>query len=132
MAPVFPDAEALTLGFLREQLPAGTQYGTYVPGSYDGARPLVIVRRIGGHMRWPALDIATVDVETWAASRETAHDVAQEVTAALMATRTTGGPFARVNVIAGLTFMADDLTELSRWVMTFQISIRPRGADHGA
>ncbi|UJB43601.1 hypothetical protein [Streptomyces sp. A1-5] len=132
MVPVFPDAEALTLGFLRQHLSHDVQFGTYVPGSYDGARPLVIVRRIGGHMRWPALDIATLDVESWAASRETAHDLAQEVTAALMATRTTGGPFARVNVIAGLTFMVDDLTELSRWITTFQISTRPRGSEHGA
>ncbi|MFK0294496.1 hypothetical protein ACIQU6_29065 [Streptomyces sp. NPDC090442] len=127
MAPVFPDAEALTLEYLRQHLSKATEFGTYVPGSYDGTRALVIVRRIGGHMRWPALDIATLDVETWAASRETAHDVAQDVTAALMATRITGTLFARVNVLAGLTFMVDDLTELSRWITTFQISIRPRG-----
>jgi hypothetical protein len=126
--PVFPDVEALTLRFLREHLPANTEYGTFVEGDYDGSHPLVIARRIGGYMRWPHLDFATMDVEVWSASREESHDLSQIVTGALMGTRVTGGPFVRVNVIAGLVYMVDDLTELHRWVMTFQISTRPERA----
>ena len=130
--PVFPDVEALTLTFLRAQLPAGADFGTFVEGDYDGTHPLVVARRIGGFMRWPALDLATVDVEVWSVSREQAHDVAQLVTAALMGTRVTGGPFARVTVVAGLVYLVDDLTALHRWVMTFQISTRPERAHDGA
>ncbi|MEU7177031.1 MULTISPECIES: hypothetical protein [Streptomyces] len=132
MAPVFPDVEALTLNYLRGVLPPGVQYGTHVPGDYTGMQPFVMVRRIGGFMKWPALDMATLDVEVWAATRDVGHDLAQLVTTHLMNTRITGDPFARVTVISGLVFMVDDLTELSRWVMTFQISVRPKGADNGA
>jgi hypothetical protein len=123
--PVFPDVEAVTLTFLRNQLPADTEFGTVVEGDYDGSHPLVVARRIGGFMNWPHLDNATVDLEVWSASREASHDLAQAVTAVLMGTRITGGPFARVTVIAGLVYMVDDLTGLHRWVMTFQISTRP-------
>jgi hypothetical protein len=134
MVPVFPDVEALTLNHLRGILPEGIRYGTEVPGDYDGAQPFVMVRRIGGFIKWPALDMATLDVEVWASTRDVGHDLAQLVTSHLMHTRGTGGvPFARVSTISGLVFMVDDLTELSRWVMTFQISVRPmKGADNGA
>jgi hypothetical protein len=125
MPPVFPDVEAMIIRFLRERLPAGIEYGTFVPHDYDGSSPFVMVHRIGGFMKWPALDNATVEIEVWSESREHGHDVAQLVVSELMGTRLTGQPFARVVVIAGLVYMVEDLSELSQWVGTYQISVRP-------
>jgi hypothetical protein len=125
MPPVFPDVESMVIRHLRSLLPDDVEYGTFVPHDYDGSRPFVMVHRIGGFMNWPALDNATVEIEVWSNSRERGHDVAQLVASELMATRLTGKPFARVVVIAGLTYMVEDLTELSEWVCTYQISVRP-------
>ncbi|MGY1440159.1 hypothetical protein ACW4TY_34575 (plasmid) [Streptomyces reniochalinae] len=84
MPPVFPDVEAMVIDFLRDRLPNGVEFGTFVPHEYDGANPFVVVHRIGGFMNWPALDNATVEIEVWSDSREHGHDVAQLVVSELM------------------------------------------------
>ncbi|WP_433224470.1 hypothetical protein [Microtetraspora malaysiensis] len=129
----FPDVEEAVTGFLRERMP-GVGFGTTTRGDYDAPTPFVLVHRIGGYMSWPALDYATVDVECWGPSREAAHDTAQRVNALMMGTRLRASPFARVSVTSGLMFLPDDVTGISRWLMTFQVAVRPikRGGTHGA
>jgi hypothetical protein len=58
-----PDAEVVTLEYLRPRLTAIAEWQTAKLGTVVGtSRPFVQLRRVGGSSEWPGVDAPTLDV----------------------------------------------------------------------
>lgn len=119
----FPDAEALVLAYLRSVLPD-------LPGDVElpdgpAEAPFLLVGRTGGAMAWPVLDTAALDLEVWGPDRGEAHDALQRVLAALLASKTVGGPLASVRVTNAPQWAPDALSGEPRWLASVDVGTRP-------
>lgn len=118
---VFPDAEALTVTYLRGRL-AGTEVHVRIPKT----RPptFVQVRRSGGTAYGP-VDRPRLDIFVWAPSDEEAKDLAQLCRAHLGDIRgeRSGQQVTAVTDFAGLA-PAPDQSGQPRWFFSIEITTR--------
>lgn len=121
---VFPDAEALVLDYLRGVIP-GLRCGVDLPDVPDTV-PFLLAVRTGGEVAWPVLDTAAIDLEMWGPDRAEAHDALQAVLAALLASRTRGGPLASVRVTNAPQWAPDALSGEPRWLASVDVGTRPQ------
>jgi hypothetical protein len=101
---------------------------TELPANLADVLPVIEVTRIGGP-RVGLLDVATVDIDCYHATRQTARTLAYDVVAALLALRgkpVTGGVISRVDILSGPNFRPYDNTTLRRFGLTCQLTVPPR------
>jgi hypothetical protein len=83
MARVLPDADQLMLDVIRTAI-SGQSAGTFIPSDLANRLPYVTARRITGPPRHPQFaGNPTMDVQTWATTREVAADLAEDVRVAV-------------------------------------------------
>jgi hypothetical protein len=126
-AVLFPDAEAITVNYLRTALDAegdAVPVLTRVPEVRPGV--FVLVERVGGVRSTLVTDTARLDVQAWAASGEQAADVAALARTLLLAIppATGGAHITRVIETAGPQWLPDDQTGTPRYVLTVEITFR--------
>lgn len=125
----FPDVEQLVVGFLAESIGTGPRFGTELPEHLEAALPVVAVSRVGGAVSLDyVLEEPSVDIEVVAADKGAAHDLAQQVRAWMLTMASAALPGARVYQVVdinGLTWMPDPVTELPRYIATFELHVRP-------
>lgn len=131
---VFPDAEAVVTGYLRDVLDPAVHVGTEWPQQLldQLAGGVVSVSRGGGATRLRlVLDEPTIDIDVLAADKAAAHDIAQLVRGHMVAAegRTIGGArIYRVDDVSlsWLPWLADDATApIPRYVLVMNLRIRP-------
>lgn len=122
---VFPDAEALLLGYLADALTVDT-YAIAPADREDGDEFLVVVR-VGGPNRDEVVDDATLVFESWSAGRTSAMALAQQARAhvhALVGSMIDGVAVYRVRESAGPAWQPDPDTRHARVVFSAQVSLR--------
>jgi hypothetical protein len=128
-APVrSPDVEAMLTGWLRTEL-AGPKVVTDLPGNLEDVLPVVQVIRIGGGRVNRFLIRPRIDVDCFAATREQAADLANQVehllAAVLRGVAVTGGVFGDVDIEAGASWRPDPNPRTRRYGVTASITVRP-------
>jgi hypothetical protein len=128
-APVrSPDVEAMLTGWLRTQL-AGPRVVTDIPGNLEDVLPVVQVTRVGGGRVDRFLPRPRIDVDCYAATREAAADLANQVehlfATALRGAAVAGGVFGQVDVEAGASWRPDPNPRTRRFGVTASLTIRP-------
>lgn len=123
-AVVFPDAVAVAIAWLTEQMGPGLVYPR-VPK----VRPdrFVLVRRVGGPRLNKVADNALLAVEAWDQAEEDAHDLAQDARGYLHALRgetVNGVACYRVDELSGPQLLPDPESEVPRYVFTVQTAMR--------
>lgn len=124
---VFPDVEQLVIDYLAERLDA-VQVGSELPEDLASAAPVVAVSLLdAAEVLDFVLEDAAVDVEVLAADKAAASDLARLVAALMKALPGTPLPGATVYRVErqGFTWVPDDVTELPRYVLTFELRVRP-------
>lgn len=133
MPRLLPYADDLLCGIVRATVP-DTEVGTLVPADLAAnPRRFVYLHRVGGAaLDLEFLDVATVDVQTFAATRRGAADLADDVRAALyLAWRgqlvTAEGHLAAFREITGPSELrtGNQPDSLYRFQATYAASIRP-------
>lgn len=127
---VHVDIEAKALTYLRgwPGLSAVRGWGTELPSNLDTRLPFVMLTRIPSGPQDTLFDLARVDVEVRAASRETGHDTIQLVMAYLRIMNRyphSGAIVYGVEVESGPGWNPDPLTNQPRWIATVSIRNRP-------
>jgi metal-dependent amidase/aminoacylase/carboxypeptidase family protein len=85
----------------------------------------VLIRRTGGTARGVVVDDAQVTVESWAATDEASHDLAQIARQALHAAAEAGtGQVRRVQEFSGPALLPDPESLQPRHSQTFSVSLR--------
>jgi len=124
---VFPDAEALTIGFLVDRLTA-VRVTSEWPEDLAEHLPLVAVSRLDGRteLRFVLQD-ATLDVDVLASTKSAAQDLAQLVLAHLLTMPSASIPGATVYSVTddALVWVPDPVTEIPRYVLTCTVRYRP-------
>jgi hypothetical protein len=124
---VFPDVEALVINYLADCLD-GVQVGAELPEDLESELPVVAVSLLDAAEALDfVLEDAAVDVEVLAADKASASDLARLVAAhmkAMPGVQVAGALVYRVERQA-LTWVPDEVTELPRYVMTFELRVRP-------
>lgn len=124
---VFPDAELVVTGLLRELLATRTEpyaadvyVGTKVPNPRRAR--MVTIRRDGGAPVDGLLEAVQVGINVWADTEQNVNDLARLVSALLWAAPD-GKPVCRVDVISGAIAIADESGQPLRY-QTFEITLR--------
>jgi hypothetical protein len=75
---LLPDGEATAIRYLTAH-PDVAAFGPHVSWVFDSRVPHVVVTRTGGVAPWPpgSVDRCRLDIDTWAATKETARDLAE-------------------------------------------------------
>ncbi|MGV9263154.1 hypothetical protein ACWDRR_00655 [Kitasatospora sp. NPDC003701] len=124
----FPDAEAFILTHLRA---AGLDCGVDFPEKI--ARPFVAVERVGGYMKWPALETALLGIRALGPDRAAAHDALRTAEGVLMSLPPQNLGATRVYVVMGAHHARDEAdTSLHRWTATYGVSLRPIREETGS
>lgn len=129
---VFPDAEQISIDYLRAELDArlnDTHVGNRIPDPRPAA--LVQCRRLGGPRRNLVADNPQIGVECWADTEAEAHDLAQLCRGLLLAMpghTVDGVAVYRVDEFAGPVNLPDPLSTQPRYTFTVQISLRGAAA----
>jgi hypothetical protein len=128
-AAVFPDSEALAVSWLAAGVELAT-VGTDLRGWQAGDRRLVVVRIGGVPSLAVRIDNPRLDVDAYAESKESAHDLAQSARARLHEMPTgdftgSGAVVAHVRDELGLRFLPDPDTGTPRYLFTVQLVVRP-------
>lgn len=124
---VFPDVEQLVIDYLAARLD-GVHVGAELPQNLESALPVVAVSLLDAAESLDfVLEDAAVDVEVLAADKASASDLARLVAALMKALPGTSVPGAVVYSVErqGFTWVPDDVTELPRYVLTFELRVRP-------
>jgi len=125
---VFPDAEALVVGYLADRLGSTYHVGTELPENLAGALPVVVVSLLDTVdvldfvLEEPALEIGVL-----AADKAAANDLARLVRAHMLAMPGAQIPGAVVYQVAGAGFAwePDEPTGLPQYVLAFTLRTRP-------
>jgi hypothetical protein len=124
----YASVEKLLVAWLESQLPTVTRVVTELPAQLATKLPVVQVVRFGGPDDQPTIDLPTVDVDCYAASRGTAEDLAEDVRDLLRFTlpgKTVGGTtVSRVQTIAGPHWRPWDDTTMRRYGASYQLTVR--------
>lgn len=125
---VFPDAVAVTIGYLSDELGDRGSEAEVVKDVPD-PRPdvFVTILRSGGVRQTVVSDNAVLIVECWAQTSADAHDLAQLCRALLHAmpgTTQAGVPIYRVDEVGGPVDLPDPLSEQPRYTFTVQVHLR--------
>lgn len=120
---VFPDAVAVCCTYLNGVLLEP------VVSKVPNPRPTAFftVTRTGGPKRNLVTDAAQITVESWGATDETAHDMAQAARAylnAMVGQTVNGAPVYRVDELSGPARLPDPLSEQPRYSQSFEIAVR--------
>jgi hypothetical protein len=117
----YPDAQLVLVDYLRP-LVDPIQIGVRVPSPRPST--FITVRRMGG-IADTLIDRPRLDIFTWAASDQAAHDLAQQVRrhVAAMPGLRNGVRVTDVAEFAG-PLPATDESNQPRWLVTFEISLR--------
>lgn len=120
----FPDAVALVLDYLRDQLD-----DIVCVSQIPNPRPdtFLLVRRAGGVRLNVVADNPMLTVEAWAATPEAAHDLLAEARGRVHAMRGQafdGVAVYRVTEIGGPAHLPDPTSEQPRYTMTVQVAVR--------
>lgn len=123
-----PDAEAVAIGILAPLRDDGVTVGTEWPEDLAAHLPAVAVTRGGGGggIRY-VTDEPTLDIDVLAADKATAHDLAQDVRARLLAARGTVQGGVRIYDVddTNLIWLPDDATGIPRYVLVMSMVTRP-------
>ena len=133
--PELPDADALVLSVIRAAIPT-IKLGTQIPDNLLTNLPYATARRFGGAAVDPRfLDRASVDVQTWGASRKAASDLAYDIREAFRAaaanqTVYTLGHIARYRENAAPTELrtTDQADNVWRFQASYSLFLRPASA----
>jgi hypothetical protein len=120
---VFPDATAVVIGILADQLTAPV-YGA-VPPTRPAA--FVVVRRVGGPERNLVVDEPMLTIEAWADAAPAAMALAELARAHVKAAQGTvadGIPVYRVRDVAGPAFLPDPESTQPRVTQTVMVQLR--------
>ena len=127
-AVVFPDAVAIAVEFLNDNLSAlGATATAYDAPPSPRPDEFVTVRRTGGPALGKVWDAAQLTFESWSTTTEGASDLAQIVRAAM---RTATGEvvsstaIGRVQEASGPADLPDPLSDQSRFSQTFVVNLR--------
>jgi hypothetical protein len=130
-AAVFPDSEAIAVGWLRTWPDlAGVKATTDLVGWLAGQRRIVITR-IGGTPSLPMrIDNPRLDVDVYAEDKGAAHDLAQLARAALHELpegdhTALDAVVAHVNDETGLQWLPDISTSAARYTFTVRLAVHP-------
>jgi hypothetical protein len=122
----FADVETLLVGWLSPHL-GGMRVVTDTPSNLANILPVVQVTRFGGSDRQVALDVANVDIDTYAASRHGAAELAERVRYALLfilpGQNNDGVVVTRTDTIVGPSWRAYENTALRRFGATYQLTL---------
>lgn len=131
---VFPDAEQVAVSLWRAALPPGTAVGTEWPAQLETklAGGVVSVTRGGGAtiQRLVTEDV-TLDVDVLAATKKTAHDLAQLARAHLTAAEGSVQAGARIYDVRDISLIwlphhpSAETDPIPRYVLVMQARIRP-------
>jgi hypothetical protein len=122
----FPDVETLLVGWLSGHL-AGMRVVTDTPSNLASLLPVVQVTRFGGGDHSVALDVANIDVDTYAATRQGAAELAEQVRYALLfilpGQNNKGVVVTRTDTLIGPSWRAYENTALRRFGATYQLTV---------
>lgn len=131
----FPDAEALLIQWLTQQLPHARVVAT-LPSEMERHLPVVQVTRLGGRTQtqpWsaggPLHDHPSYDLDAYAGTREDAADVARSVCTLLGEMRgvsTGGAVITEVTPNVGPAWRPDYNPRVARFGATYEITLRPQ------
>jgi hypothetical protein len=125
---VFPDAEQLVVEYLADRLGGAAHVGTELPEDLADEVPVVAVSLVDADEALEfVLEDPVVDIEVVAANKAAASDVARLVSAYMKAMPGLQTADARVYRVKreGFTWLPDEVTELPRYVLTFELRTRP-------
>jgi hypothetical protein len=136
VARVLPDIDLMLVTLLRDGLGTGVEVQNLRPADFLDRLPMVTARRIPGGgppANWRFRDTAPVDVQTWAATRAQASDLAQECLVVLCSAADRQavlpglGSIKTVVVTAGPGELreADQPGRLSRFQAGYRVTVRP-------
>jgi hypothetical protein len=119
-------AESLVRGWLAEQF-TPTRVVTELPANLGDVVPVIQVTRFGGSDDVIVLDNAHIDVDTFAATRDDARTLAEQVRTALRlhlpGVTTGGGVVTSVTTMSAPRWVPYDNTNLRRFVASYRITI---------
>jgi hypothetical protein len=123
----YGDVEQTLVEHLRSELPEHGQAGVIVRTRYPTVQGhpgrLVLVRRVGGAGPRVGVDVARVDVQTWAVDDVKAHDLAHLVRGLIHQARGVG-PIRGVRDVSSPVSIPDPDTGLDRYVLTVDLTLR--------
>jgi hypothetical protein len=131
--PTLPDADALVLAALRAGVP-DQAFATQIPANLLASLPYVTVARFGGATVDPRfLDLATIDLQTWAGTRKAAFDLALECRTVLRDAWLNATVYADLGHIAHFREITapnelrtdDQADQLWRTQATYSLALRP-------
>lgn len=136
MPRVLPDVDMMVPALLRGELDAGVTVENLRPADFLQRLPLVTARRIPGAgppRNWQFYDVALLDLQTWAATRKQASDLAADCLTALcsagarQAVLAGLGSFKSVDVTVGPGELreADQAGDLWRFHSSYRVAVRP-------
>lgn len=129
---VFPDATAVTVGYLNGRLAARGVNDVPVRSKIPNPRPspFVMIHRVGGPRRDIVTDNARLDVECWGDTAHAAHDLAQLIRALIfdMVGTVSGVPVYKVNEVGGVANLPDPLSDHPRYVFSVEVAMRGTAA----
>ncbi|HEX5119852.1 MAG TPA: hypothetical protein VFW65_32095 [Pseudonocardiaceae bacterium] len=127
---MYADVEALLVAYLTAAIPGVQGVAVDLPQDVLARLPFVQVNRVGGGDDY-VTDTATVDVDTFHATRANASDVARTVHAAMMRLRHTavaGVLVDSVETVTGPLWITYDDENLERYVATYLVETRVNAA----
>lgn len=128
---MYADVERLLVALL-PGLTGGVRACTDLPADLLQVLPVVQVARIGGTDSSVSLDVATVDVDSYAASRQAANELAGQVRHALLfalpGAAAAGGVVTRVQTLSAPAWRPYDNTTLRRVGASYQLTVRATAA----
>ena len=127
-AAVFPDSEALVVQWLAAELPVSVT--TDLNGWRAGNRRVVITRTGGVPSLAIRVDNPRIDVDVFADTKESAHDLAQQARAAVHEMPSgdftdAGAVVANVTDELGLAYIPDPDTRAPRYVFALRLAVHP-------
>lgn len=120
---VFPDAAAIVIGYLDDELTAAVLPRIPDPRLAE----FLTVQRVGGPRRSLVSDAPLLAIGAWGDDDETAHDLAQNARGlihALLGTVQAGVPVYLIEEAAGPALLPDPLSNQSRYVFTVAVHLR--------
>lgn len=127
---MFADVELLLVHWLPARL-VGARVLTDTPADMAKSLPLVQVSRFGGADSDPVVDVASVDVDAYAATRGDAARLCEQVREALrfgLPGQTVDGvQVYAVDTIGGPSVRPFDVTGVRRFGATFRLTVRKVG-----
>jgi len=119
-------AEAFVRTWLAAQFPSA-RVVTELPANLGDVLPVIQVTRFGGSDDFLTLDAANIDIDTFAASRDDARSLGEQVRTALRlhfpGYAAGGGAVQSVTTISAPRWVPYDNTGLRRFVASYRITI---------